>query len=66
MSAKSWPKLLLYSFIYDILQLIVTLIAVLNKDLNSMGWVTVALFALLAMGSLYYMGQCNKARVQAA
>lgn len=66
LSAKSWPKLLLYSFIYDILQLIVTLMAVLNKDLNSMGWVTVALFALLAIGSLYYMGQCNKARVQAA
>lgn len=66
LSAKSWPKLLLYSFIYDVLQLIVTLMAVLNKDLNSMGWVTVALFALLAMGSLYYMGQCNKARVQPA
>ena len=64
-SAKSWPKLLLYSFIYDILQLIVTLMAVLNKDLNSMGWATVALFALLAIGSLFYMGQCNKARAQA-
>jgi len=65
-SAKSWPKLLLYSFIYDVLQLIVTLMAVLNKELNSMGWGTVALFALLAVGSLYYIGQCNKARVQAA
>jgi hypothetical protein len=64
-SAKSWPKLLMYSFVYDFLQLIITLLAVLNKDLNSMGWVIVALFVLLAIGSLYYMGQCNKARVQA-
>lgn len=61
-AAKSWPKLLLYSLIYEILQLIVTLQAVLNKESNSMGWTTVALFALLAMGSTYFMVQCNKAR----
>ena len=65
-TAKSWPKLLLYSLIYDTIQLIVTLMAVLNNELNSMGWTTVALFALLAIGSFYYMGQCNKARAQAA
>ncbi|CAN5200931.1 hypothetical protein BH09BAC6_BH09BAC6_00150 [soil metagenome] len=65
LSAKSWPKLLLYSFIYFVIQLIITVMAVLNKDLNAMGWSTVALFVLLAIGSLYYMGQCNKARVQA-
>lgn len=64
LSAKSWPKLLLYSFVYFVLQLIITLMAVLNKELNEMGWSTVALFALLAIGSLYYMNQCNKARVQ--
>jgi len=64
-SAKSWPKLLLYSLIYDIIQLAVTLMAVLDKQTNSMGWTTVALFALLAIGSLYFIGQCNKARVQA-
>ncbi len=63
-SAKSWPKLLLYSSIYDILQLIVTLPTVLNKEANSMGWTTVALFALLAIGSGYFMAQCNKARAQ--
>src|ERR1700744_1816590 len=63
-AAKSWPKLLLYSLIYDILQLIVTLPTVLNKEANSMGWTTVALFALLAIGSGYFMAQCNKARAQ--
>jgi hypothetical protein len=61
-AAKSWPKLLLYSLIYDILQLIVTLMAVLNNESNSMGWTTVALFALLAIGSAYFMNVCNKAR----
>jgi hypothetical protein len=64
-SAKSWPKLLLYSLVYDILQLVITLMAVLNKESNSVGWTSVALFAVLAIASLYYMGQCNKAREQA-
>jgi hypothetical protein len=63
-AAKSWPKLLLYSLIYEILQLIITLPTVLNKEANSMGWTTVALFALLAIGSGYFMIQCNKARVK--
>jgi hypothetical protein len=62
-AAKSWPKLLLYSLIYDIIQLI-TLPTVLNKEANSMGWTTVALFALLAIGSAYFMVQCNKARAK--
>ncbi|HEY4194673.1 MAG TPA: hypothetical protein VGM63_04000 [Mucilaginibacter sp.] len=63
-AAKSWPKLLLYSLIYDIIQLIITLPTVLNKEANSMGWTTVALFALLAIGSAYFMVQCNKARAK--
>jgi len=63
-AAKSWPKLLLYSIFYDIIQLIVTLVAVLNNDSNSMGWTTVALFALLTIGSIYFLGQCNKAAAQ--
>jgi len=61
-TAKSWPKLLLYNLIYDIIQLVVTLMAVLDKQTNSMGWTTVALFVLLAIGSVYYLGQCNRAR----
>jgi hypothetical protein len=61
-AAKSWPKLLLYSLIYDILQLIVTLMALLNHEGNSMGWTTIALFALLAIGSGYFLVQCNTAR----
>ena len=64
-AAKSWPKLLLYSLIYDILQLIVTLTMLLGGQGNANGWSTVALFALLAIGSAYYLGQCNKARAQA-
>lgn len=64
-SAKSWPKLLLYSLIYDIMQLIVTLMAVLSNESNAMGWTTVVLFVLLAIGSVYYMNLCNKARGQA-
>jgi hypothetical protein len=65
-AAKSWPKLLLYSLIYEIIQLIITLMAVLNNESNAMGWTTVALFALLAIGSVYFINQCNKARAQAA
>jgi hypothetical protein len=64
-AAKSWPKLLLYSLIYDILQLIVTLSILLGGQGNANSWSTVALFVLLAIGSAYYMGQCNKARAQA-
>ncbi len=64
-TAKSWPKLLLYSLVYDVLQLGITLKAQLNTLSNPMGWTTVALFALLAIGSGYFLIQCNKARAQA-
>jgi hypothetical protein len=64
-AAKSWPKLLLYSLIYDILQLIVTLSILLGGQGNANGWSTVALFAILAIGSAYYIVQCNKARALA-
>ncbi len=64
-AAKSWPKLLLYSLIYDILQMGITLKAQLSDGANSMGWTTVGLFALLAIGSVYYLDQCNKARAMA-
>jgi len=62
-TAKSWPKLLLFSLIYDVLQLIFTLIPLLGGQSNSMGWSTVALFTVLAIGSAYFMVQCNKAKV---
>lgn len=64
-AAKSWPKLLLYSIFYEVVQLVITLMAVLNKESNSMAWTSVGLFALLAIGSLYYLGVCNKARAAA-
>jgi hypothetical protein len=63
-AAKSWPRLLLYSIIYEILQLVVTLKAMLDKQENSMGWTTIALFALLAIGSGYFLNKCNKARAE--
>ena len=61
-SAKSWPKLLLYSLVYDVVQLGITAKAQLNSLSNPMGWTTVALFALLAIGSGYFLMQSNKAR----
>ena len=64
-AAKSWPKLLLYALIYDVLQMVVTLRALLDGQGNSSGWSTVALFALLAIGSAYYLNVCNKARAKA-
>src|SRR6266702_974521 len=42
-AAKSWPKLLLYAIIYDILQLIITLKGLLDGQGNANGWSTVAL-----------------------
>ena len=64
-SAKSWPKLLTFSIIYDVMQLVLTLAGILNGLGNSMGWTTVALFALLALGSAYFLNQCKNARVVA-
>ncbi len=61
-SAKSWPKLLLFSIIYDIIQLILTAISLLNGVGNSNGWSTVALYTVLAIGSMYFLGECKKAR----
>jgi hypothetical protein len=63
-AAKSWPKLLLYNLVYEILQMIVTVMALLDGQGNAKGWGTVALFALLAIGSAYFMNQCNKARAK--
>jgi hypothetical protein len=61
-AAKSWPKLLIYSFIYEVLQLAVTLGIIFSGLGNSMGWSTVVLFGVLALGSLYFLGVCKKAR----
>jgi hypothetical protein len=61
-SAKSWPKLLMFSIIYDVIQLILTAIALLNGVGNSNGWSSVVLYAVLAIGSVYFLGVCKKAR----
>ena len=62
-AAKSWPKLLIFSIIYDVIQLIFTATALLRGVGNSNGWSSVILYALLAIGSLYFLGECKKARV---
>jgi hypothetical protein len=61
-AAKSWPKLLIFSIIYDLIQLILTTMALLSGVGNSMGWSTVVLYAVLALGCVYFLGVCNKAR----
>jgi hypothetical protein len=61
-TAKSWPKLLIFSIIYDVIQLILSAMALLSGVGNSNGWSSVVLYALLAMGSLYFLGECKKAR----
>jgi hypothetical protein len=65
-AAKSWPKLLVFSIIYDVMQLGLTLAGIYKGVGNSNSWSTVALYALLIIGSWYFLGVCKKARVQAA
>ncbi len=62
-AAKSWPKLLQFSIIYDVIQLVLTATALLSGVGNSNGWSSVVLYAVLAVGSVYYLGVCKKARV---
>jgi len=64
-AAKSWPKLLVFSIIYDLIQLALTLCALLKGVGNSNGWSTVVLYALLIIGSIYYLGVCKRARAKA-
>ncbi|HWD86654.1 MAG TPA: hypothetical protein VG367_00910 [Mucilaginibacter sp.] len=64
-AAKSWPKLLIFSIIYDGIQLVLTVLALTSGVGNSNGWSTVGLYALLIIGSIYFLGVCNKARAKA-
>jgi len=65
-SAKSWPKLLIFSIIYDIIQLGLTLAAISKGIGNANGWSTVVLYVLLIIGSWYFLGVCNRARAKMA
>lgn len=65
-AAKSWPKLLIFSIIYDAMQLIITTLALTSGSGSSNGWSTVVLYALLIIGSIYFLGVCNRARAKAA
>ncbi|HEX3386916.1 MAG TPA: hypothetical protein VHS53_17070, partial [Mucilaginibacter sp.] len=58
-------KLLIFSIIYDAIQLVLTVMALTSGVGNSNGWSTVGLYALLIIGSIYYLGVCNKARAKA-
>jgi len=61
-AAKSWPKLLVFSIIYDAIQLIITTLALTSGVGNANGWGSVGLYGLLIIGSVYYLGVCKKAR----
>ena len=61
-AAKSWPKLLVYSIVYNVMALAVTVCSLLSGFGNSNGWGNVVLFALLAIGAAYFLGVCKKAR----
>ena len=60
-TAKSWPKLLTFSLVYFLAQIAITINEILNVGANAMGWATLALFALLALGSVYFLSQTKKA-----
>lgn len=51
---KGWYNLLLTSFIYDIVDIPIVLIATLNGVMNSMGWMPVGLHVFLAATFGYF------------
>jgi hypothetical protein len=61
-SAKSWPKLLIFSIIHESIQLILNIIMRSDGVGNSNVWSSVVLYALLIIGSFYFLGVCTKAR----
>lgn len=61
-AAKSWPKLLVFSIIYDAIQLTISTLALTNGVGNSNGWSSVGLYGVLILASIYYLGVCKKAR----
>jgi hypothetical protein len=65
-AAKSWPKLLIFSIIYDVIQLIITVLSILDGIGNANSWSSVVIYALLIIGSIYFLGVCNRARAKAA
>ncbi|MBS1529543.1 MAG: hypothetical protein JSU01_04480 [Bacteroidetes bacterium] len=64
-AAKSWPKLLIFSIIYDVVQLIITTMSILDGVGNANAWSSVAIYALLIIGSIYFLGVCSRARAKA-
>jgi hypothetical protein len=64
-AAKSWPKLLVFSIIYDVIQLVITVLSIRDGVGNGNSWSSVAIYALLIIGSIYYLGVCSRARAKA-
>jgi predicted membrane-bound spermidine synthase len=58
---KFWYYMLLCGVVYNTIQLIVTLIPVLNGEVNSLGWSSVVIFAVFAVGNGYFLSQNIKA-----
>ncbi|HMQ47569.1 MAG TPA: hypothetical protein PKA00_14700 [Saprospiraceae bacterium] len=54
-SDKGWYHLLLASFIYNVLDIPIVLMATLNGVMNSMGWIPVGLHVFLAATFGYFV-----------
>jgi hypothetical protein len=61
-----WSKLLLLSLIYDVVQLVLSIMAQLNGLMNAMGWTVIGTYVLLCIGSAYYLAQNKKPAATAA
>jgi hypothetical protein len=57
---KAWQNLMIGSLVYNLLDLPVVLISVLNGLMNSMGWLPVGLHLFLAMSFGYFAFSKNK------
>ena len=53
-SEKAWNGILLASVFYNVANVVISLTAVLNNVVNSMGWSTVILSAIFALASSYF------------
>lgn len=60
LTEKSWYNLILASFLYNIIDIPVVIMATLNGVMNSLGWVPVGLHIFLAVTMGYFAFKRNK------